>query len=166
MNVTVEVQRESAASDLPADEDLQRWIEAALSGADGLPESPIGPAAILIRIVDEQEGRQLNAEYRQRDYPTNVLSFPADLAEMPEELRNSLESQPLGDLVICAPVVAREAAEQGKVPESHWAHMVVHGCLHLLGHDHIEDTEAEAMETLETAIMGRLGYPNPYIEEY
>ena len=160
MNVNVEVQRESAASELPADEDFQCWIEATLAGSNRLPDSPV---AVLVRIVDEPESRQLNAGYRDRDSSTNVLSFPADLAEMPEMLRNSLESLPLGDLVICAPVVAREAAEQGKKAEAHWAHMVIHGCLHLLGHDHMEDTDAEAMETLETAIMGRLGYPNPYI---
>lgn len=164
MNVIVEVQRESAASDLPTDEDFQRWVEAALRARDDSQELQESPE-VLVRLVDESESQQLNAAYRERDYPTNVLSFPADLAGMPELLRNSLESVPIGDLVICAPVVAREAAEQAKTPESHWAHMVVHGCLHLLGHDHGEDAEAEAMETLETAILGRLGYPNPYIEE-
>ena len=105
--------------------------------------------------MDEDEGAELNEAYRRKQGPTNVLSFPF---EAPPGVELSL----LGDIVVCAPVVAREAGEQGKILESHWAHMVVHGCLHLLGYDHMEPVEAEAMEALETEILGGLGYPNPY----
>lgn len=97
----------------------------------------------------------LNRDYRGKSGPTNVLSFPADL---PPELALPL----LGDIVVCAPVVAREAAEQGKPLAAHWAHMAVHGCLHLLGHDHVEEADAVAMETLESTILAQLGFPCPY----
>ena len=107
-------------------------------------------------LVDEDESRSLNCEYRDRDYPTNVLSFPADL---PPELNIPL----LGDLVVCVQVVQREAAEQRKSAESHWAHMVIHGCLHLLGHDHIDDEQAEEMEEIERQLMAELGFADPYI---
>jgi probable rRNA maturation factor len=111
---------------------------------------------VAIRIVDADEGQALNLQYRGRDYATNVLSFPADL---PPGVNLPL----IGDLVICAPVVAREAAEQGKKPTDHWAHMTVHGTLHLLGYDHMEDAEAEAMEALETRILAGLGIADPYL---
>ncbi len=108
-----------------------------------------------MRIVDEDESQQLNGQYRQKDKPTNVLSFPADL---PEELQLPL----LGDLVICAPVVAREAEDQNKALDAHWAHMLVHGTLHLLGYDHIDETDATEMEALETQIITELGFAPPY----
>ena len=120
----------------PAAADLQRWCELALRQRSGDSE-------LTIRLVDEAEGRELNRTWRQKDYATNVLSFPADV---PDEF---LDIPLLGDLVICVPVVEREAAEQGKALEAHWAHLVIHGCLHLLGYDHIEDAEAEEMEALE-----------------
>ena len=110
---------------------------------------------LSIRIVDIAEGRALNRDYRGKDYATNVLSFPA---ELPPGVSLPL----IGDLAICAPVVAREAAEQGKDPRDHWAHMTVHGVLHLLGYDHIQDSEAEAMEALETRILAGLGIADPY----
>ena len=110
---------------------------------------------LSIRIVDIAEGRALNRDYRGKDYATNVLSFPA---ELPPGVSLPL----IGDLAICAPVVAREAAEQGKDPRDHWAHMTVHGVLHLLGYDHIQDNEAEAMEALETRILAGLGIADPY----
>jgi probable rRNA maturation factor len=135
---------------LPPEASLQTWLSAALDAAQADPD-----AEVSVCIVDEAESQALNAQYRHKDYPTNVLSFPADI---PAELGIPL----LGDLVICAPVVAREAAEQGKTPEAHWAHMLVHGALHLLGYDHIDDADAEEMEGLETQILTRLGFPPPY----
>ena len=113
------------------------------------------PAELAIRIVGLDEGRALNRDYRGKDYATNVLSFPA---ELPPGIALPL----IGDLAICAPVVLREAAEQAKRPRDHWAHLTVHGVLHLLGHDHIDDGEAQAMETLETRILAGLGIADPY----
>ncbi|CAB0149621.1 Endoribonuclease YbeY [Pseudidiomarina piscicola] len=153
MTLTVDVQIASQASDLPTSEQLQSWVEAALAGHQWQD----GDAELTIRVVDEDEGLELNRDYRQRDYPTNVLSFPFTAPiPMPVTL--------LGDLVVCAAVVAREAEEQGKTLTAHWAHMIVHGTLHLLGYDHIEDTEAEQMERLETTILTGLGYSDPYAE--
>ena len=111
-----------------------------------------------VRIVDAEEGQTLNRDYRNKDYATNVLSFEADI---PPGL---LDIPLLGDLVICAPVVEREANEQGKNLQAHWAHLVIHGCLHLQGYDHLEDDEAEAMEALERQLLAQLGYPDPYAE--
>lgn len=133
---------------LPTRKQLQRWVAAALNGQRDAAE-------VSIRIVGEAEGAELNRTWRHKDYATNVLSFPA---ELPPGIRSPL----LGDLVICAPVVIREAAEQGKSPEAHWAHLVVHGTLHLLGYDHETEAEAEAMEALETRMLAGLGYPDPY----
>ncbi|WP_312255294.1 rRNA maturation RNase YbeY [Stutzerimonas nitrititolerans] len=135
----------------PGDEDFRRWCELALRQRSADSE-------LTIRLVDEAEGRELNHTWRQKDYATNVLSFPADV---PDEL---LDIPLLGDLVICVPVVAREAAEQGKPLEAHWAHLVIHGCLHLLGYDHIDDAEADEMETLERQLLAELGHPDPYAE--
>ena len=133
----------------PAEADFRRWCELALRQRSGDSE-------LTIRLVDEDEGRELNRTWRHKDYATNVLSFPADV---PDEF---LDIPLLGDLVICVPVVEREAAEQGKAPEAHWAHLVIHGCLHLLGYDHIDDAEAEEMESLERELLAELGYPDPY----
>ena len=112
---------------------------------------------LTIRVVDEEESQSLNSQYRGKDNPTNVLSFPF---EAPAEIELDL----LGDLVICAPVVGKEATEQSKEEIAHWAHMVIHGTLHLQGYDHIEDEEAEAMEALEVKILSALGFPDPYTE--
>jgi len=133
---------------VPAEENLRRWISAAL------PSKP-RDFEVSLRLVDEDEGRTLNSTYRHKDYATNVLSFPADL---PDELALPL----LGDIVVCAPVVEREAGEQGKARDAHWAHMLVHGTLHLLGYDHIEEDEALEMEALETTIITGLGFDPPY----
>ena len=133
----------------PAEADFRRWCELALRQRSGDSE-------LTIRLVDEDEGRELNHTWRHKDYATNVLSFPADV---PDEF---LDIPLLGDLVICVPVVEREATEQGKTPEAHWAHLVIHGCLHLLGYDHIDDAEAEEMESLERDLLAELGYPDPY----
>ena len=137
---------------VPAAVSFRRWAAAALEGR-------IREADLAIRIVGSREGRALNRHYRGRDYATNVLSFPADLPEgLPEGVRMPL----LGDLVICAPVVAREAKEQAKPLAAHYAHLTVHGVLHLLGWDHGDDVEAEAMEQLERGILAGLGIADPY----
>ncbi|UFH49766.1 rRNA maturation RNase YbeY [Pseudomonas sp. KNUC1026] len=149
--VELDLQRAHEAP-APGDADFQRWCELALRQRSGDSE-------LTIRLVDEVEGRELNHTYRHKDYATNVLSFPADV---PDEL---LDIPLLGDLVICTPVVEREAQEQGKASEAHWAHMVIHGCLHLLGYDHIEDDEAEEMEALERELLAELGHPNPYADD-
>ncbi len=133
---------------LPTEEQLQTWASAAIQPNTTANE-------ITVRIVDEAESHELNLTYRGKDRPTNVLSFPF---ECPPEVEIPL----LGDLIICRQVVEREAQEQQITLDSHWAHMIVHGCLHLQGYDHIEDDEAEIMESLETQIMQNLGFADPY----
>lgn len=144
----VDVQIATADENIPSEEEFRTWVAAALPDERRASE-------ITIRVVDFDESQTLNAQYRHQNKPTNVLSFPS---ELPPELQIPL----LGDLVVCAGVVAREAAEQGKSPVAHWAHMVVHGTLHLLGYDHESDAEAEVMEALETHILSQLGFPAPY----
>ena len=136
---------------LPTAEEIEQWATAAVQ-----PQSD--EVEMTVRIVDEAESHELNLNYRGKDRPTNVLSFPF---ECPDEVELPL----LGDLVICRQVVEREAQEQDKPVMAHWAHMVVHGSLHLLGYDHIEDDEAEEMESLETQIMTGLGFADPYLSE-
>lgn len=115
---------------------------------------------ISIRLIDLAESHELNFYYRQKDKPTNVLSFAS---ELPDDIAQMLEQKPLGDLAICIPVVLQEAREQHKTPEAHFAHMVVHGTLHLMGYDHeISEQDALAMETIEIEVMQRLGFTNPY----
>ncbi|KGM51012.1 hypothetical protein N792_13155 [Lysobacter concretionis Ko07 = DSM 16239] len=138
-------------SGIPAANSFRRWVAAALDGR-------IREADLAIRLVDAREGKSFNRHYRGKDYATNVLSFPA---ELPEGVKLPL----LGDLVICAPVVAREAAEQGKPLNAHYAHLTVHGVLHLLGWDHEDEREAECMEQLEREILATLGIADPYLEE-
>lgn len=135
---------------IPLQASFARWTEAALRAANRRRDSELS-----IRIVDAHEGRELNRDYRRRDYATNVLSFPA---ELPAGMKLPL----LGDLVICAPVVTREAAEQGKCLRDHYAHMTVHGTLHLLGYDHEDDSDAERMEALERKALNQLGVADPY----
>ena len=147
----LDLQRASQAK-APSDDDFRRWCELALRQRSADSE-------LTIRLVDESEARELNRTYRHKDYATNVLSFPADV---PDEL---LDIPLLGDLVICVAVVAREAAEQGKSLDAHWAHLVIHGCLHLLGYDHIDDTEALEMESLEQQLLAELGHPDPYADD-
>jgi len=149
MSLTVDIQCASAEP-VPDEDDLRSWITAALAS-----QQARGDTEITVRLVDTPEMAKLNKTYRGKDGPTNVLSFPADL---PPELDLPL----LGDIVICAPVVAAEARAQHKSLEAHWAHMAVHGTLHLLGYDHLEENEAITMETLETAILADLHYPCPY----
>ncbi len=136
---------------MPAPASFRRWAEAALRAAKRRK-----PAELSIRIVDVDEGRALNRNYRGKDYATNVLSFPA-------ELPPGVTAPLIGDLAICAPVVRREAAEQDKTPRDHWAHLTIHGVLHLLGYDHIDDAEAIIMEALETRVLADLGIADPYV---
>lgn len=140
-----------SAANLPTKTQFKRWAKAALP-----PEKHAWE--VCIRLVDEQESQSLNHQYRGKNKPTNVLSFPSDL---PPELNIPV----LGDLVLCAAVVAAEAEQQGKHLHAHYAHMVVHGCLHLLGYDHEDDAEACAMEALEIHILQGLGLPNPYLTD-
>lgn len=135
---------------VPANTALKQWITAAIG-------SRRDHAELSVRITDADEIKMLNQQYRGKDYATNVLSFPADL---PPEIK----LPHLGDIVICAEVVEREAREQNKTSEAHWAHMVIHGTLHLLGYDHIDDVDAEIMEALEIDILRSLNFANPYLE--
>lgn len=147
MTIEVDLQVVSECQSIPSEANFQRWAEAALHGR--------GPTLLTIRVVDSEESADLNARYRSRSGPTNVLSFTADL---PAEVDYPL----LGDIVICAPLVIEEAASQGKSSEAHWAHLVVHGVLHLLGFDHQAEPETGQMETREIAVLASLGYPDPY----
>lgn len=150
MSYYVELQQEIADQDLPGETQFNEWVSAALTGRKD-------EAELCIRIVDAEESRELNHQYRGKDKSTNVLSFPF---EVPEGIPLNL----LGDLVVCAEVVAREAEEQQKPLHHHWAHMIIHGTLHLLGYDHINDEDAEVMEQLEREILAQLEIPDPYQE--
>lgn len=152
MEAKVDVQNASDEDDLPDRNQLSSWVNAAL-------QFPLADKReffeLTIRIVDELESKQLNERWRQKPYPTNVLSFPF---EPPPDVDIPL----LGDIVICAPLVAREAAAQQKSKAAHWAHLVIHGTLHLLGYNHIDEAQAQVMESLEIRILHDLDYPNPY----
>ena len=150
MKLQVDIQT-ACSEPVPEDEDIRRWIEAALSPHRDAAE-------VSVRLVGEAEMTELNNSYRKQHKPTNVLSFPADL---PEGVSHPL----LGDIVVCAAVVAREASEQEKTTEAHWTHMLVHGSLHLLGYDHVEEEDAAVMESLETTILQSLGCPCPYTDD-
>ncbi|MBN7771171.1 rRNA maturation RNase YbeY [Marinobacter daepoensis] len=148
--LTVDFQRVFENETVPTEDAIHAWAEKAWLGDDA--------SEVTIRIVDNKESRELNHQYRGKDKPTNVLSFPF---EAPAGITVPLA----GDLVICAPVVEQEAREQQKAPDAHWAHMVVHGMLHLQGYDHIEDKDAEVMEALEIRLLSQLGFANPYEAE-
>ncbi|MDO8909568.1 MAG: rRNA maturation RNase YbeY [Pseudohongiella sp.] len=158
MTVIIDVINDSSSDQIPATTDLQDWCDAAIKQ---LP-ADTRPLSLGLRIVDEAESAEINLAYRQKDYATNVLSFGADI---PDAVIDSLDEVPLGDLLICAPVVAREASEQGKTLNAHWAHMLIHGILHLHGFGHETDEEAAAMETLEGEILLSLGFEKPYQSE-
>jgi probable rRNA maturation factor len=154
MQVEVEVQLATTSEEIPASDQFQLWVEAALNGKEG-------DYNLAIRVVDESEMQGFNQRYRNKDYATNVLSFPADLlVSLPQDLRQST----LGDLLICAPVVVREAEQQRRTASAHWAHLTIHGVLHLLGYDHVKASDAECMENLETEILLSLGISDPYLE--
>lgn len=141
-NLKLSVQLASTSSNLPTRSQLRKWVKATLRVNTEL----------TIRIVDETEARRLNATYRHKDYATNVLTFP--LTEEPYLM---------GDIIICAPIVIKEAKEQNKTIEAHFAHLTVHGTLHLHGYDHLTDEQAELMESIEVTTLAKLGYPNPYL---
>lgn len=154
MTLVVDVDYATKAPWAPARARLVEWAHAAAGRAGARAE-------LAIRVVGPRESRRLNREWRGKDRPTNVLSFPG--AEVPAAARGARAAfAHLGDLVICASVVAREAREQKKTLSAHWAHMVVHGTLHLLGFDHERDADAERMEGREKRVLARLGFPDPY----
>ncbi|MDX1635671.1 MAG: rRNA maturation RNase YbeY [Marinobacter sp.] len=148
--LAVDIQRVVDDADLPTDAEFERWANLAWQAEE--------PSEVTLRIVDREESAELNGLYRHKTGPTNVLSFPF---EAPPGITVPLA----GDLVICAPVVRDEAHEQGKSLSGHWAHMVIHGMLHLQGYDHLTDDEADIMETLEIALLKELGFSNPYESE-
>ncbi|NQY64598.1 MAG: rRNA maturation RNase YbeY [Alteromonadaceae bacterium] len=150
MNIELDLQLACQADKLPQHEQLHHWLTTVLAKYNK-------PFELTIRIVDEQESQQLNNQYRGKNKPTNVLSFPFEVPE-------GIELDLLGDLVICATIVEQEAKVQNKQLIAHWAHMVIHGCLHLLGYDHINDDDALKMESLEIDILAQLGFNNPYEE--
>lgn len=158
--IIINIQNASSGPEIPTATFLKSCAKLVLETTGPLLNEVIMPGAqaaeITLRIVDAPEGQALNRQFRNKDYPTNVLSFPYD--DIPG-------APPLfmGDLVLCAPVIRQEALDQGKMQNAHWAHMVIHGCLHLLGYDHIDPQPAQIMETLEIALLNRLGFPNPYI---
>jgi probable rRNA maturation factor len=154
---TLTLQKATTAKNLPKSADFKLWIDNALAIA-GFKKS----CEVAIRLVDESESQMLNLQYRGKDKPTNVLSFPS---ELPEEVLDNLKREPLGDIIICAPVVVAEAIEQGKTLTAHWAHLTTHGILHVLGFDHIDDDEAEEMEGLEVQALAVLGFDNPYLAD-
>jgi probable rRNA maturation factor len=147
MAITLDLQNDVALDFVPPEQQFRQWVEAALQQPYDLLEQ-------TIRIVGEAESRELNNRYRGKDSATNVLAFPG--------ANELLDYACLGDLVICAPVVVAEAGAQGKPVEAHWAHLVVHGMLHLQGFDHQNDDDTRQMEALEIKILGTLGYTNPY----
>jgi probable rRNA maturation factor len=150
MSIEIDVQYAVGDGDAepPSEEQIRTWVEAALN-------KELDEAELTIRIVDVNEIRELNRDYRHKDSATNVLSFPF-------EAPPGVELPLLGDVVICAAVVLEEALYQGKAPEAHWAHMVVHGVLHLLGYDHVSDADADVMERREIEVLAGLGYADPY----
>ena len=155
VRLDVSVSYATPRAGLPSAVSFRKWVAAALA-------SRILEADLAIRIVGAQEGRALNRHYRGKDYATNVLSFPADMAEgvkLPKGVKLPL----LGDIVLCAPVVAKEAKEQKKPLAAHYAHLTVHGVLHLLGWDHQDERDADCMEALERQILAGLGIEDPYL---
>jgi probable rRNA maturation factor len=145
--ITVDVQYATGAREVPDSRKIRKWARACL---EGIKED----AELAIRIVDEKEGAELNRYWRAKKKATNVLSFPAG--------ENPIAPELLGDIVICAPVILREARAQGIKPDAHWAHMVIHGILHLLGYDHLNDKDARQMETIEIKKLKSLKFSNPY----
>ncbi len=148
MNEMIEIQNASNMNSLPANKLITEWVEQAL-------DEKHQEAEITLRIVDEEEGLALNKEWRKKETATNVLSFP--VGEILEQAPNLL-----GDIVICAPIVEQEANQQGKIFDAHWAHLVIHGVLHLQGYDHESDEQADIMESKEIRILKKIGYANPY----
>ena len=147
----LEIQLATSYADYPSEQQFQLWVDTVLQEDDQDSE-------IVIRLVDDQESAELNQQYRHKQGPTNILSFPF-------EAPDGFDTDLLGDLVICTPLIALEAQQQNKQLFDHWAHITINGVLHLLGYDHIDDAEAEEMEALEIKILSRLNINNPYLEE-
>jgi probable rRNA maturation factor len=147
---SVEIQTIFASAEQPTEAQIQLWVDTALADINHDTE-------IVVRIVDEQESAELNEQYRHKQGPTNILSFPV-------EIPDGIDLDLLGDLVVCAPVLAQEAAQQDKPIAHHWAHIIIHGVLHLLGYDHLDDEQAEDMESKEIALLHQLNIPNPYTQ--
>jgi len=159
MTVITDLINDSDGESVPDPERFRHWAETTIQTVQ--PPRPAGkPVSVSIRIVDSNESAALNHRFRDKDYATNVLSFGC---ELPDMMLTQMAEQPLGDLVICAAVVDREAQEQNKTIDAHWAHMVVHGILHLSGYDHIDDEDAQQMESQEIRILAHLGFDNPYL---
>jgi len=146
---------------VPEQAQFLKWLAAIEQFVSSTP--PLDADSLTIRVVSPEESRALNLQFRGKNSSTNVLSFPSQLADIPQ-IAEMIDTRYLGDLAICAAVVAREAIEQNKAETAHWAHMLIHGVLHLYGYDHIENDEAEEMEALETQILMQLGFPAPYAE--
>jgi len=145
---SIDVQFAVSGDDMPSEEEFMRWADLVLQELDETGD-------VTIRVVDEAESAELNENYRHKPGPTNVLSFPADIPDV-------IGANLLGDVVIAAPVVVREAAEQHKPVKAHWAHMVIHGILHLAGYNHIQERRAEEMAAMESRLLKELGYADPY----
>lgn len=155
--LAVEVHDVSGAAGVPAARRIRAWIRHALAD--------VVRGEIAVRIVGEQESAELNARYRQKAGPTNVLAFPAGVDAQALTAMDGTDLPPVGDLAICAPVVAREAAEQRKPLEAHWAHIVLHGALHLAGYDHESAIEERAMHARERELLAHFGFSDPYAQE-
>lgn len=162
--IDLDVQNPCGFETIPDAINCQRWVEAAIQKDKASIKS--SESSVVIRFVDEDEGLELNHTYRNKNSATNVLSFPFEapgfLSGLPGQ--EGLDDEPthLGDLVLCEPVVLKEASEQNKSKEQHWAHLIIHGTLHLQGYDHLNDDEASIMESLEIKILENLGFSNPY----
>ena len=163
-SLRVDLQNPNNFESLPALSEIESWSEAAIQ-ANAKKKGYKNSLSVLIRIVDENESADLNQTYREKEGPTNVLSFPNDVPEFMLDIADLVEQNShIGDLVICEPVMIKEATDQGKSVFSHWAHLIVHGVLHLQGFDHIDEADAIEMEALEIKILEQLGFENPYIK--
>ncbi|MCP4324053.1 MAG: rRNA maturation RNase YbeY [Alteromonadales bacterium] len=155
IDLQIACEQNDLAKNLPSETQLQLWVDTVLEQVSSKPQQDF---EITVRLVNQEESQQLNMQYRGKDKPTNVLSFPF---EVPEGIELNL----LGDLIICIEVMKQEAQTQNKALFDHWAHLVVHGCLHLVGFDHISDSEAAEMESIEITVLAKLGIKNPYLEQ-
>ena len=165
--IELDIQNPYEYPSIPERSELQRWVEASIQG-----KSSDSQLSIVIRFVNEEEGKTLNRAYRHKKYATNVLSFPfeepeftSEISELNDAISQYLQQQHLGDIVLCEQVVQAEALKQNKTLKQHWAHLIVHGVLHLQGYDHLNDEEANLMESLEIKILQSLGFDNPYEKE-
>lgn len=148
--IIINVENESNSKQLPSVENIEQWASLALETHQGV---------VNVCLVSTDDIQHLNQEFRNKNKPTNVLSFPFELEKFEQQ---ELDTPIIGDIVVCPDVIEQEAIEQHKTLLAHWAHIIIHGCLHLIGHDHQHDEEAEKMEQLETELLEQLGYPNPY----